>query len=108
MRCKLAKGRCALFHKSHHMPTVKFTANLKRFYPDLAPLDVKGATVAEALNEVEASHQGLKDYIVDENGRLRKHVNIFIGNDMIKDREALGDSLNATDEMYIMQALSGG
>jgi len=90
------------------MPVVKFTTNLKRFYPDLAPLDVKATTVAEALEAVEQSHQGLKDYIVDENGELRKHVNIFIGNDMIQDRLALGDALGDTDEMYIMQALSGG
>ena len=90
------------------MPVVKFTTNLKRFYPDLAPLEVKAATVAEALEVVEQNHQGLKDYIVDENGELRKHVNIFIGNDMITDRQALGDALNDQDEMYIMQALSGG
>jgi molybdopterin converting factor small subunit len=90
------------------MPVVKFTSNLKRFYPDLAPLKVAGTTVAEALDQVELSHQGLKDYIVDENGVLRKHVNIFIGNDMIKDRQGLADRLSETDEMYIMQALSGG
>ena len=90
------------------MPTVKFTSNLKRFYPDLKPLPVTGKTVAEALEEVEQQHSGLKDYIVDENGKLRKHVNIFIGNDMIKDRDALGDVLAEADEMYIMQALSGG
>lgn len=90
------------------MPVVKFTTNLKRFYPDLAPLDVKATTVAEALEAVEQNHQGLKDYIVDENGELRKHVNIFIGNDMIQDRLALGDALGDQDEMYIMQALSGG
>ena len=90
------------------MPTVKFTSNLKRFYPDLKPLPVTGKTVAEALEEVEQQHSGLKDYIVDENGKLRKHVNIFIGNDMIKDRDALGDVLADADEMYIMQALSGG
>lgn len=90
------------------MPVVKFTTNLKRFYPDLAPLEVTGKTVAEALEEVEQNHKGLKDYIVDENGELRKHVNIFIGNDMIRDRQALGDVLQDQDEMYIMQALSGG
>ncbi len=90
------------------MPVVKFTSNLKRFYPDLTPLKVSGETVAEALDQVEQNHHGLKDYIVDENGVLRKHVNIFIGNDMIKDRQKLADRLADTDEMYIMQALSGG
>ena len=90
------------------MPTVKFTSNLKRFYPDLAPLDVQGKTVAEILEEIEAHYSGLKDYIVDENGTLRKHVNIFIGNDMIKDRQNLKDELTERDQVYVMQALSGG
>lgn len=90
------------------MPKVKFTSNLKRFYPDLAPLDVQGKTVAEVLNEIESKYSGLKDYIVNENGQLRKHVNIFIGNDMVKDREKLGDLLTERDEVYVMQALSGG
>jgi molybdopterin converting factor small subunit len=90
------------------MAVVKFTANLKRFYPDLSPIQVEASTVAEALEGVERIHQGIRDYIVDENGVLRKHVNIFIGNDMIKDRQSLADQLADKDEMYIMQALSGG
>lgn len=90
------------------MPTVKFTSNLKRFYPDLAPLDVQGKTVAEILEEIEARYSGLKDYIVDENGTLRKHVNIFIGNDMVQDRQSLKDELTERDQVYVMQALSGG
>jgi sulfur-carrier protein len=90
------------------MPTVKFTSNLKRFYPDLKPLKVAGANVAEVLMEVEQNHRGLRDYLVDENGKLRKHVNIFIGNNMVADREQLADKLSENDEVYIMQALSGG
>ena len=90
------------------MPKVKFTSNLQRFYPTLAPMDIKGVTVAEALMEIEESHKGIRDYIVDETGALRKHVQIFIGNDMIADRQGLKDELKASDELYIMQALSGG
>ena len=90
------------------MPTVKFTANLKRFYPNLEPMIVMGNTVASVLDEVNANHSGLRDYIVDENGALRKHVNIFIGNDLVKDRNELQDPLIESDEIYIMQALSGG
>ena len=71
-------------------------------------MDIKGATVAEALLEIEESHKGIRDYIVDETGALRKHVQIFIGNEMIRDRLGLKDVLEDSDELYIMQALSGG
>lgn len=90
------------------MAKVRFTSNLKRFYPDLAEMRIDKSTVRQLLDDVEQAHPGLKDYIVDETGCLRKHVNIFIGNDMISDREQLSDRLTPQDEVYIMQALSGG
>ncbi|GHE73626.1 MULTISPECIES: MoaD/ThiS family protein [Roseivirga] len=90
------------------MATIKFTSNLKRFYPDLRPIEANCSNVREAVELIESEYEGLKDYIVDERGRLRKHVNIFIGNQLIKDREKLSDALKASDELYVMQALSGG
>lgn len=90
------------------MPTVKFTANLKRFYPGLDVIKTDKTHLPNILSELESKFPGLSDYIVDEHGRLRKHVNIFIGNNLIRDREGLSDSVNSEDEIYVMQALSGG
>lgn len=90
------------------MAKVRFTSNLKRFYPTLGEMSIEKSTVSQLLDSVEEVHPGLKDYIVDETGALRKHVNIFIGNDMVNDRERLSDQLTDKDEVYIMQALSGG
>ncbi|MEL7003610.1 MAG: MoaD/ThiS family protein [Bacteroidota bacterium] len=90
------------------MPTVKFTSNLKRFYPELDTMKLESSSVADVIEEINLSHKGIKDYIVDETGALRKHVHIFIGEEMIKDRLKLKDMLKESDEVYIMQALSGG
>lgn len=90
------------------MATIKFTSNLKRFYPNLSPLSAKCSNVKEAIEVIEQNYSGLKDYIVEENGSLRKHVNIYIGNQLIKDRDTLQDALSENDELYIMQAISGG
>ena len=81
---------------------------LKRFYPDLEECEMSGATVADVLHSIDARWPGLRDYLVEENGALRKHVNIFIGNRLIDDRRSLGDAVADTDEVYVMQALSGG
>ncbi|MEN7547498.1 MoaD/ThiS family protein [Rapidithrix thailandica] len=81
---------------------------MKRFYTDLVPVKVDATTVAQALALIDTTYPGLKDYIVDEQGRLRKHVNIFIGNTLIKDRTTLQDALSPSDTVFIMQALSGG
>ena len=90
------------------MPKVSFTRHLQRFFPDLASGEVPATTVRELIDELDRRHPGLASYIVDETGRLRRHVNVFIGQEPIGDRETLGDALRPTDEVFILQALSGG
>jgi len=90
------------------MPTVRFTRHLRRFFDGLDTLEVAAATVAEVVDALDDLHPGIRHYVVDERGRLRKHVNIFVGDAMISDREMLSDSVGEDDEIYIMQALSGG
>ena len=90
------------------MARVKFTPNLKRFFPDLRDCEVEANTIAEAVRAVDQRWRGLGDYIVDEQGALRKHVNIFVGDDLIRDKRTLSDEVSAESRIYIMQALSGG
>jgi sulfur-carrier protein len=90
------------------MQTVKFTYALKRFFPGLKDTPAKGNTLASILREMDAEYPGVRSYLLDEQGRLRNHVNIFIGGALIKDRTTLSDSLPENTEIYIMQALSGG
>ncbi|MDH3709702.1 MAG: MoaD/ThiS family protein [Cyclobacteriaceae bacterium] len=90
------------------MPKVSFTRALKRFYPDLDSMEVPASNVAELLDQLNRQHPGLKDYLVDEQGQLRQHVNIFIGDKLIRDKVNLLDEVDDQDEVFIMQALSGG
>lgn len=91
------------------MPTVKFTSHLQRFFPDLQQnVPIKGSTVAEVVAALDKKYPGLADYIVDERGALRKHVNIFINDELIHDRQQLSDGVNNEQQVFIFQALSGG
>ena len=90
------------------MPSVNFTQALKRFYPQLESLNLEANTVKEVLEAVELQFPGIKSYLVDDQGRLRKHVNVFVNGSLIKDREKLMDAVSSDSEIYIMQALSGG
>ena len=90
------------------MPHVAFTRHLQRFFPDLAEGEVPGTTVRELIDELERRHPGLASYLTDETGRLRRHVNIFVGEEPIRDRERLGDRLGPDENVFILQALSGG
>jgi sulfur-carrier protein len=90
------------------MARIKFTSALKRFFPDLTDTEIQGTTVKEALQNIETKHPGILNYLVEDNGELRKHVNIFVKGELIKDRNNLNDVVNELDEVIIFQALSGG
>ena len=90
------------------MPHVAFTSHLRVFFPDLLDGETPVRTVREVIDELERRHPGLAAYIIDETGRLRRHVNIFVGDEPIHDRKKLSDALRSTDRVFILQALSGG
>lgn len=90
------------------MPRVKFTSHLQRYFPDLRETTVEGRTVAEVIAALDGRYPGLADYILDEHGTLRPHVNIFIDENVIADRTTLQDPVSDRNRVYIFQALSGG
>ena len=90
------------------MAKIKFTSALKRFFPSLTEIEIEGDTVGQVLNNIEKMHPGSSSYLVDDHGHLRKHLNIFVRGDLIKDRNTLNDKVNNNDELLIFQALSGG
>lgn len=92
------------------MATVKLTRHLHTFFPALEgrELTVEATTVADLVRELEKLAPGIGFYICDERGRLRAHVNIFIGDERIVDRRALTDQLTVDSRVFILQALSGG
>lgn len=89
------------------MTVVHFTAHLARYLACPAQR-VDGATVRAALDAVFTSNPRLRSYVVDDQGRLRQHVNVFINGDAVADRNGLSDEVGPQDELFVLQALSGG
>jgi len=89
------------------VPRIAFTSNLERHVACPAAV-VAGATVREVLDAYFADHPRVRGYVLDEQGALRRHVVVFIGEEQARDRKALTDAVPATADVYVMQALSGG
>ena len=89
------------------MPRVVFTSNLQR-HVACPERDVHGATVAQALAAVFADTPEVRDYVLDEQGHVRRHVVIFVDGQRIADRERLTDAVAPRSEICVLQALSGG
>lgn len=89
------------------MPLVVFTRNLQR-HVAMPPARVEGVTVRAALDQAFASDERSRGYVLDDQGALRKHVVVFVNGKPIVDRAAQSDAVGPDDEIYVMQALSGG
>ena len=89
------------------MPRITFTRALDRFVK-APPAAVEAANVGEALAAVFAVQPALRGYVLDDQGALRRHVAVYVNGAAVRDRTRLGDPLCADDEVYVLQALSGG
>jgi len=89
------------------MARIRFTDHLKRHLSCEDGVGT-GDTVMAVLEDVLRDQQTLAGYVLDDQGRLRKHVTVFVNGHMVRDRLRLGDAVGPDDEIYVMQALSGG
>jgi MoaD family protein len=71
-------------------------------------LTLTAATVRAALEQLERSHPPLYRSVCDETGAVRRHVNLFVNSDNIRDGAGLDTALASGDVITIMPAVSGG
>jgi sulfur carrier protein ThiS len=89
------------------MPTVEFAPALTRHVP-CPPQAVGAATLREALHAAFLAAPALQNYVLDEQGAVRKHVAVFVNARMIASRTQLDVPLGAQDKVMVIQALTGG
>lgn len=84
---------------------VRIPTPLRSYTGQAKTVAASGATVAEVLFDLDRQFNGLRFRVVDEQGRLRQHMKVFVNADMVRD---LATAVGSTDEITLMQALSGG
>lgn len=70
-----------------------------------AEVEARGATVGAVLDDLERRFPGLRFRVVDEQGRIRPHMRVFLGSRPVSD---LARTVAAGDELHVLGALSGG
>jgi len=89
------------------MPQVEFAPHLQR-HVRCPPQSVAAGTLRGVLDAALAAAPGLRDYVLDEQGGVRKHVAVFINGELMHERRSLERALAPADRVYVAQALSGG
>ena len=84
---------------------VRIPSPLRAYTGDAANVTADGDTVAEVLADLDRQFPGIRFRVVDEQGRLRDHMTVWLDGERCRD---LSTPLGATDELVLMQALSGG
>lgn len=84
---------------------VRIPTPLRSYTQEQSVVDAEGETVDAVLVDLDRQFPGLRFRVVDEQGRLRKHMKVFVDEEGTRD---LGTRLDGASEVVLMQALSGG
>ena len=90
--------------------TFHITGALREFTRGRSKVEIEGstATIADALSELWKLHPGVRDRIATEQGQIREHINIFVGDEHIRYTGGLMTPLSAGAQISIVPAISGG
>ncbi|BDG10741.1 MoaD/ThiS family protein [Anaeromyxobacter paludicola] len=76
-----------------------------RSYTGASEVEASGSTLSQALDDLDRRYPGLRFRMIDEQGRIRPHVRVFVDGEQVFD---LARPLRAGEDVQIVQALSGG
>jgi molybdopterin synthase sulfur carrier subunit len=83
---------------------VRLRGQLKRLADDQGEHELAGATVAELMRALEQAQPSLAGWILDERGRIRRHINVFVNAEQAREEDAVA----AGDCVEVLPAISGG
>ena len=90
------------------MPQVRIPTPLRKLTAEKEVVEATGSTIAEILTSLETSYPGFSERICDEQGNVRRFVNIFVNDEDIRFLEELKTPVKDTDEISIVPAIAGG
>lgn len=90
------------------MSTIRIPTPLRNLTSGAAEVSVTGKTVGEALASLEAKHNGVKARICDDQGNVRRFVNVYLNDEDIRFLANLDTPLKDGDSLSIVPAIAGG
>ena len=90
------------------MPIVRFPALMKFYVNNQSEFPMEGGTVAELLYNVVVQYPTLKPHLFESNGNLRRHFNVFVNGEHIRELNGLDTALKEDDKVILMISAAGG
>jgi hypothetical protein len=89
------------------MATVRFTQNIQR-HVACPTREAAGSNLREVLDAYFSENEKARGYVLDEQGKIRQHMVVFIDGEMVRDRDGLSDGVQPGSVIDVIQSLSGG
>jgi molybdopterin synthase sulfur carrier subunit len=90
------------------MPVLKVSPPMRYYTDNQTETAVQGATVDDALNDAVEKYPALKTHVFDSDGKLRRHINVFVNDENIRDLKGLETELKEEDRVTLLASISGG
>ncbi len=88
--------------------SVRIPTTLRTLTAGSSEVQVEGSTVGEVLSSLESVHPGFKERLLDDNGGLRRFVNVFVADDDVRFMEGMDTPVAAGQTVSIIPAVAGG
>jgi molybdopterin converting factor small subunit len=88
--------------------SVRIPTILRTYTGGESEVSAEGGTLAEVLDSLDGSYPGIKARILDDQGAIRRFVNVYVGNDDVRFLQALETSTPAGTQVSVIPAVAGG
>jgi molybdopterin converting factor small subunit len=88
--------------------SVRIPTILRSYTGGASEVTAAGGTLAELLDDLEASYAGIRARVLDDNGEIRRFVNVYVGNDDVRFLDGLSTPVADGAQVSIIPAVAGG
>jgi len=88
--------------------TVRVPTILRSYTGGAAEVNVEGATLADVVAALDAAHPGIAGRVLDDEGRLRRFVNVYVGDEDVRFADGLGTATPDGSTVSVIPAVAGG
>lgn len=88
--------------------SVRVPTILRTYTNDTAEVAAEGATLAEVLDDLESNYPGIRARVLDDNGKVRRFVNVYVGDEDVRFDKGLQTEIAEGAQVSIIPAVAGG